>query len=80
MDLHVRAGDYFGFYWKKYGVVSYDNITSQSYCGKNIKPIAGKSVALSTNDAFSGREYAISYKFCELSKFIVIVATTYVNG
>ena len=73
----MEGGEYFGFFWGNYGVVSYswserdenDDTFNQNYCGGNSKPEAGGGVSLdlsdaSNKDSWSHRDYAIWFHYC----------------
>ena len=77
LDIDVEGGEFFGFFWSNYGVVSYkwsdkdenDDSFNQNYCGGTSKPVAGKSVGLalslaSNKDSWSHRDYAIWFHWC----------------
>ena len=84
VDFDVEGGEFFGFFWKDYGVVSFnwtdriegDDTINQNYCGANTDVGApGETVELQLwpsdyKDSPSHRDYAVSFHFC--SKFIFI--------
>ena len=77
IDFDVDGGEFFGFYWRNYGVVSYkwadrdddDDSFNQNYCGGNAVPSENSVIDLDLSgaddkDSRSHRDYAIWWHWC----------------
>jgi len=58
-QLTVNAGDHWGFTFTDGGVITYNDISTQTWCAKSIQPIAGQNHLF--GDTFDiSREYSIA--------------------
>ena len=74
VDIPVKAGQNFGFYWRNYGVISYiwldrSDPTNANYVGANDRPVKGDVLSLpwtepEVSDGHSYRDYAIWVTYC----------------
>ena len=83
LNIPVSAGQYFGFAWRDYGVVSFnwlqrpridDPKSGRFYRGENVNPILGDLLKLDWSgyeywDGHSYRDYAIWVTYCCKCKF-----------